>query len=1133
MTADALPAFDLTGPLPAGMTMLEASAGTGKTYALAALVVRYIAEQDLRPSQLCVVTFTEAATAELRGRLRTRLAGAVAHLAAGGPATDDSVLTALADVPADVRDVRRQRLDDALTEFDTATISTIHGFCSRVVATGGGAAADSPITAENDDVTDLVTDEFIARFGDGTVPPVSCKKLIEAVTIRLKLPDAEMLRLPRESLAADAKATARTFDRRAGLLDEIADLIDELVRRTLERRAVLRRRTYDSLLTDARGLLQSPAGASTIAELRRRFSVVLIDEFQDTDQVQWDIFRTAFLDGDDPVSMVLVGDPKQSIYRFRSAELSAYLQARTFTRDRGGLIAGIETNWRSDADLLDALEEVFAGYHFGDPEVVFQPVKPAPTKLTPGLTGADDVALQFRCVSEGVDNTPDARVLVVDDLVAEVIRLLNSVTIADGDIQRPLRASDIGVLVRSNSDAGIYARALAAEGVPAASSSSDSVMNSEAAAQWRTLMVALDRPTSAGLARAAAIGWFIGLDAAALVALDDDQFSERIDQLQRWAHALTEGGMSRLLAALRENGLAKRVLSRSGGERDLTDLEHVVEVLQTVTGGRPTSPAAILALLDELGGTGSADDEAISSDLFERRIDRDDDTVKVITIHKAKGLEFAVVLCPTLWTQAGSRHGPAHAWVDGVRKIDTNGLAAVTSKAAALMVVDQADRVELEAESRRLLYVALTRACHRLVVWWAPAATKGEPPLASLLGAATGCDPQAVDLAVLVDRSAGHTGQVPVPDPVPSETLRPPTIPPPVLSVATALRRLDRNWRIWSFTAVKAAAEPLDAESTPGHVGAESAADAPVMGGIDELNSGGGLDDGPGGRTGDGPGDGPGGRTEDGDVGSSTALSPLQDAPAGAAFGTLVHSVLERVDFSSPDLGDELHECCAAALHYRDLPITPGALADGLVHALSAPLGGPLGPLRPIDLRLHDRLNELDFDLPLAAFDARQIAEVLLVYLPDDDLLRPWFAKAAAGGLAVDLDGMLTGSIDLVARSAVGGGGVGGEMGYWLADYKTNFLERGDYGTDALAAAMDHSGYGLQATLYLVALHRYLRWRLPDYEPDRHLVGSAYLFLRGMIPGRPADAAGGVFWWRPPTAAIEALDRLLATGVAT
>jgi exodeoxyribonuclease V beta subunit len=271
---------------------------------------------------------------------------------------------------------------------------------------------------------------------------------------------------------------------------------------------------------------------------------------------------------------------------------------------------------------------------------------------------------------------------------------------------------------------------------------------------------------------------------------------------------------------------------------------------------------------------------------------------------------------------------------------------------------------------------------------------------------------------------------------------------------------------------------------------------------------------------------------------SKVRTGRMQSMAGGTAFGTLVHSIYERVDFAVEDLESALREVCADALRYR--PVRDGNgflsaddLAAALFEAAQAPLGGPLGDRTLVGLGAADRMNELDFDISIARIDAAMVANVMLEHLDETDPLRPWFVDAANGALAIDVEGLLTGSIDLVARSMIEA-----ESRFWIADYKTNWLKTGDYGQSSLAEAMNHSAYGLQATLYLVAMHRYLRFRLPGYNPDTHLLGAAYLFVRGMMPGNiistsPAgDTVDGVFWWRPPTAALEALDRLFAHGSA-
>jgi exodeoxyribonuclease V beta subunit len=269
------------------------------------------------------------------------------------------------------------------------------------------------------------------------------------------------------------------------------------------------------------------------------------------------------------------------------------------------------------------------------------------------------------------------------------------------------------------------------------------------------------------------------------------------------------------------------------------------------------------------------------------------------------------------------------------------------------------------------------------------------------------------------------------------------------------------------------------------------------------------------------------------------AATLLADAPAGTAFGILVHDVLEHCDFTHHDLPAHLGELCANALRYRPMRITPHALAAGLAGAIEAPLGGPLGGRRLRDLDCRDRLDELGFHIPLGHLRATDIGQVLADHLDRSDPLLDWARQLAASGTSAsvselvgfdfDLAGRLVGSIDLVARTPMGDG----SCRYWVADYKTNQLgTESTYDHPALIEAMVHHQYPLQASLYLVALHRYLRWRLPGYRPHEHLGGAAYLFVRGMHPGRPAADAGGVLWWQPSTSAVLELDRLLAEGAS-
>ncbi len=1139
--------FLVDGPLPTGVVALEASAGTGKTYALTALATRFIAERQISASQLCMVTFTEAATAELRGRIRERIAETADHLDAvidgGAAVVNDPVSSAIADTTPTELVARRDALRRALAEFDTATIATIHGFCSRVLAGRGPEARI--VTSGAEQVVEAAGDVALAAVADAPDLVLKPKRLAKAAAQMLQMPTA---RLVGAYLGRDHGRLRPSQLESVLLTDQAMEVTERIVAEVRQRRSERAERTFDSLLSETRDLLAGPEAAVVIRSLRDRYRIVLIDEFQDTDQVQWEIFKRAFIDrapagGDtgsrgssrqiaadqtvadqtaaDPAAagqvVVIVGDPKQSIYRFRSAEIAAYLDAVS-TADE---VLTLGTNWRSDAPLLEGLESLMEGFQFGSPEVVFTPVTAAEGHEVSGLLGDGGTAVQLRAIDPGGDQAPtadQASRAVRRDLVRTVQSLLSGDTrLVTGGRERALEARDIAVLTRSNAQGRLVTDLLSGVGIPAASSSGGSVLESAAAQQWQIMLRALERPGATGPARAAALGWFLPTTAAQLADFSDSEALELHETLRRWRAELRRGGIPALLAAARAGGLSQRVLGRSGGERDLTDLDHVAELLQTLTTSR--SPAGLLSALASAAKV-TEEDRTLGA-LTERRIDRDDDAVQIMTIHRAKGLEFAVVLVPFLWSGSGPDRSMPHAVIDGQRCLDASWIAECDrSRNPGLR---EAVTAEQNAESRRLLYVALTRARHRCIMWWSRDRGSGARPLGELLEHRLGMTPLSVGHLEPLTSAAPDTISI---TPVPLDIAAPRAIAVPISddsdegsepdepprAVSRAWRfEFEPSWRIWSFTSIVAGAKHPASSSR-----LDPAPDGiPVLGGADEAD----ID-----------------RPAPVDI--EPIGTPLADAPAGATFGTLIHRVLEHADFTADPLGDHLIELCDQALVRQPLAIDAEALGAGLAYALTTPLGGPVGSFALTGLDQRDRIDELEFHLPLGRLRATDLAEVLADTLAGDDPVRPWAIQLAGtdssqmgdgdpgGEFAIDLSGRLTGSIDLTLRHRVDG-----TDRYFVADYKSNRLaHRAAYAPGALIDAMVQHHYPLQAALYLVALHRYLRWRLRGYDPTVHLGGAAYLFVRGMDPG--VGAGHGVFWWVPATEAVLALDAVLGAGGA-
>jgi len=487
-------AFDVCGGLPTGTTVLEASAGTGKTFTIAALAARYVAEGHARLPELLLVTFGRDATQELRERVRERLVSAERGLRdpATARAGTDSVLALLAGVPDAEVAVRRRRLTAALAEFDAATIATTHQFCGQMLTTLGiaGDADDAVFVESVDDLVVEVADDFYVRKFAAKAAGTPAFDRVEALRLARRAVGDPQARLE-PAVATGAAAVRHAFA--------------TAVRGEVERRKRARGlHTYDDLVTRLHDALADPVRGAA-ARLRSRYRVVLVDEFQDTDPLQWGILR--HFAGHLP--LVLIGDPKQAIYAFRGADVVSYLNAV----DTADAHATLARNWRSDAGLLGALDTVFDGAALGDPRIVVREVESA--HPLPRLQGAPvDAPLRLRvltrdglpCSGRGLVLTPEARSRVARDVAADVAALLASgATVAEA----PLRPGDVAVLVRTNDQGTVVRDALAAVGVPAVLSGTASVFGTPAAREWLTLLNALEQPRPLRI-RDAALTCFLG-----------------------------------------------------------------------------------------------------------------------------------------------------------------------------------------------------------------------------------------------------------------------------------------------------------------------------------------------------------------------------------------------------------------------------------------------------------------------------------------------------------------------------------------------------------------------------------------------------------------------------------------------
>ena len=1121
--------FDIAAPLPTGTVLLEASAGTGKTWTIAALVARYVAEGAARLEEMLIITFGRAATQELRARVREQLVEverALTSVRAGRPLHRDAVsgevdplLTLLTDAPAPELERRHRRIRAALTHFDAATIATTHQFCHQVLRSLGVAGtsdAGATLVEDLDDLLVEVVDDLYLRgfIRDGEVPFFT---------------RAEALQIARHAVA-DIHAALRPTaaeprsapDRRVGFAHAVrAELA--LRKRRLQ---VLH---YNDLLTQLAEALadeDSPARA----RMRRRWQVVLVDEFQDTDPIQWQVLERAF--AGHARAMVLIGDPKQAIYAFRGGDVVTYLAAAETAQD----VRTLPTNFRSDGALVDALGVLMGGARLGDPQITVHPVRSHVTASR--LVGSDeDAPVRLRQVRRdrhlrGTTTVGTVRAHIAEDLAHDVATLLASGATHCGE---PVRARDVAVVAYANRDLLAAQAALRALGIPAVTAGGGGVLQSRAAHEWLALVEAMAAPHRSVLTRAAALTDLLGYGVADLDALGDPRAAESLDdelagRCRDLAAVYARHGVAAVLEVLMTEGLAERVLGQVGGERTLTDLRHIAEILHETARREDLGLVALLAWLR----AAMAEDAPTSTGARSRRLDSDAAAVQLVTIHGSKGLQYPVVYLPGLADRHVKKVPDIPLFHEGpperTRCIDVGGAPQNPTWQDAVT----AYKAEDAGESLRLLYVALTRAQSQVVTWWAPSTNAPHSPLHRML---FGRDPGGADVpdmtsvpdderATAVLSRWAQAGAFVIEDADIAPAVPASTTPEPArLSLATWSRTVDESWRRTSYTALSSAAESVHLRP-PGDVGSEPEvvprsdepdvadpvlADTPLLPGLDLA------------------------------VPGADTPSPMAALPVGATFGSLVHAVLEHADPRAADLRSELLTHVRDQLVQWPVDVDAEALAEALVAVCDTPLGPLAHGATLRGIAGSDRLCELDFELPLDGGDRRRpdggpgprlgdLGPLLTAHLPAGDPVRRWADTLAVAPDLADqpLRGYLTGSVDVILRT-------GGR--FLVVDYKTNWLGRADepltaahYRPQMLTEAMGHSSYPLQAVLYAVVAHRFLRWRLRGYDPRRHLGGVLYLYVRGMcgpdtpvVDGHPC----GVFSWRPPADLVLALSDLL------
>ncbi|MEQ9915971.1 exodeoxyribonuclease V subunit beta [Pectobacterium aroidearum] len=1179
MTSAAPQSLDvMTLPL-LGERLIEASAGTGKTYTLAGLYLRLLLglgkqaayPRPLLVEEILVVTFTEAATEELRERIRARIHAlriACLRKSAQGEESEkpkDASLTQLLAEISDHRDAADVLLA-AERQMDEAAIYTIHGFCQRMLSTNAfesGVLFEQVLIEDEQPLRRQACADFWRRY---CYPlPVEVARIVglewkgpenlladlapylhgEAPAFRLMPEEDETLQSRHDKIvatidaykqrwlasAADLEAliSASGVDKRSysskhlpNWLQKVTlwaeqqptldyqlpkDLVrfsqqaliektkkgeppvhalfeetDRLLATPLSLRDLVivralsairesvseekRQRAelgFDDLLSRLDVALQQPGGERLASAIRERYPVAMIDEFQDTDPQQYRIFRTLYV-GQPQCGLLLIGDPKQAIYAFRGADIFTYMHAR-------GEVAAhytLGTNWRSSHQMVHGVNRLFERleYPFIFQNIPFLPVKPAESKrgLLFEVAGKPQPALQFWLTGSEPIGIGDYQQQMARQCAAQIRDWLaasqrNEAWLVTDDSRRLVKASDMSVLVRSRREASLIRDALSRLSIPSVYlSNRDSVFSTPEASDMLWLLQAVLAPEQERTLRSAMATALMGLDAGQVDALGQSEtaWDALVDEFAGYRTLWRQKGVLPMLRALMsQHQLAENLLASAEGERRLTDILHIGELLQDASATLDSEHALVRWLSQQIV---QPNPQAESQQL---RLESDRHLVQIVTIHKSKGLEYPLVWLPFISHFRVQDQGIYH---------DRETYQAVLDLQNHEESQTLAEEERL-AEDLRLLYVALTRSIYHCSVGVAPIQrSRKKDGSSDMHQSALGYLLQRgkeAEAATLVSELEGMVGDGVALTPLQATEEQRWQPDRPELAELRARhieRQLRDGWRVTSYSGLQ----------QHGSAGAQDLVPRLDIEAIGERQE-----------------------TDE------AQLTP-HTFPRGASPGTFLHSLFETLDFTQPVddawLAEQL-QLQGFEAHWH--PVLK-AWMDTL---LQTPLNEQGMTLSALDNA--DKQAELQFYIPIEApIQAAQLDRLAKHHDP---------LSARCPALSFQqVKGMLKGFIDLVFRW---------EGRYYLLDYKSNWLgpDASAYTQTAMMQSMAEHRYDLQYQLYTLALHRYLRHRIADYDYERHFGGVFYLFLRGVEESHPGN---GIFACRPSAEFVFGLDML-------
>ena len=1152
--------FNLAGaPLQKGVTLIEAGAGTGKTFTIAGLILRLVLEEGIGIGEILAVTYTVAATAELRDRVRKRLRSALDDLRAGG-SQDEITCGFLQNGSADSIASGIRDLDNAVQNFDEARIFTIHGFCQGVLrenAFESGSLFDMEMLADAEPILDEVARDFWRkRFYDAPpllpalavalkkshddwtkllngvrnhpdvriLPPAGkedsagiggrLEEKLAEITAEWKRSEGEIAGILTEhkSLSRDEKKfrrdtvermlqSLRQFAENAGAAspealrvvlglsnteiagkllqnkqppahrlfdrcEEFSTLVTAFFNQLTHEFIAFARRelplrkerlnvvTYDDLLTRVRNALLGPAGASFAAMLGGKYRAALIDEFQDTDPVQYEIFRRVF--GGGGHYLYFIGDPRQAIYSFRGADVFTYREAA----EKASQGFTLDTNWRSEKRLLNAINLLFEKHPSLGEGIAYHEVH-SPQTPRPGfqeLTGGDrEGRLRFRyleCGAEGAEiNQTDAERLIRRTVAADIARLKSAGMKLGG---RGLQFSDMAVLVHTNTQAAKLQELFREYGIKSVLKSEKSVFETGEAGELRLLLEGVLEPGRSHFLNTALTTPLVDLHPDDVGVQEEDglQRQKRLEQFLAWRELWEMAGfMAMFRRLLLEEKVRERLVGLPGGERQLANFLHLAELLHHAGAGQRLTPEGLVLWLARQMQSGETADQR------QLRLESDDDSVLIATIHKSKGLEYPVVFCPFLWKAGDSPNRAEILFHDPEAgkqiTLDLRGKDEAPGH-------DTAAGGERFEESLRMMYVAVTRARNICHVYAGDIKDFDKSPLARILEA----PPARARMEMLAGKSGGDIDLTMI-DAAGDESVKLPAGGDEAgggIHARIFQGSISQTRMIASFSALVSGSD-------------NEGADADAME-IDEP-----------------------------DPAEDAAFAALARFDRGVRTGLFWHELLQHLDFQQPAgiaplVMDKLVSHGFGAMH-----------SEAVCAQVRKLLAVQLTPELKLErISMAERISEAEFSFPIVPAEPGQLRAIFAGHgLPVDfseNLGRLNFRPA---------EGFMRGFIDLLFRF---------DGRFYIVDWKSNWLGNrpSDYALPNLRASILHQFYFLQYHLYTVAADLFLRRRIPDYSYGKHFGGVFYIFLRGVDPASPGQ---GVFLDCPPASLIRDLREAL------